>query len=87
FFARHPDLFDWQRPDGSCMAFPRYKGREGSEAFAQNLVEKSGVLLLPSTIYRSELGPTPTDRFRLGFGRTGLDEGIAAMESHITSNH
>ena len=22
FFARHPDLFDWQRPDGSCMAFP-----------------------------------------------------------------
>ena len=86
FFARHPDLFDWQRPDGSCMAFPRYKGADGVEAFAKALVEQSGVLLLPSTIYSSELGPTPTDRFRLGFGRTGLDEGIAAMDGHIMRN-
>ncbi len=23
FFARHPDLFDWRRPDGSFVAFPR----------------------------------------------------------------
>ncbi|MEO1138999.1 MAG: pyridoxal phosphate-dependent aminotransferase [Pseudomonadota bacterium] len=86
FFARHPDLFDWCRPDGSCMAFPRYKGADGVEAFARGLVEEAGVLLLPSTIYSSELGPTPTDRFRLGFGRTGLDEGLAAMEAYIMSN-
>lgn len=86
FFARHPDLFDWQRPDGSCMAFPRYKGADGVEAFAKSLVEQSGVLLLPSTIYSSELGVTPTDRFRLGFGRLGLDEGLAAMDAHIGRN-
>ena len=83
FFARHHDRFEWQRPDGSCMAFPRYLGDEGVEEFARALVEESGVLVLPSTIYRSELGPTPKDRFRLGFGRTGLDEGLAAMETHI----
>jgi len=86
FFARHPDLFDWRRPDGSCMAFPRYKGEEGVEEFSRALVEESGVLLLPSTIYSSELGPTPTDRFRLGYGRTGLDEGLAAMETHVMRN-
>jgi len=86
FFARHPDLFDWRRPDGSCMAFPRYKGEEGVEEFSRALVEESGVLLLPSTIYSSELGPTPTDRFRLGYGRTGLDEGLAAMEAHVMRN-
>ena len=86
FFARHADLFDWQRPDGSCMAFPRYKGADGVEAFARTLVEEAGVLLLPSTIYASELGSTPTDRFRLGFGRTGLDEGLAAMEAHVMKN-
>lgn len=86
FFARHADLFDWQRPDGSCMAFPRYKGADGVEAFARSLVEQSGVLLLPSTIYSSDLGPTPTDRFRLGFGRLGLDEGLAAMDAHIMRN-
>ena len=86
FFARHTDLFDWQRPDGSCMAFPRYKGPEGVEEFCRKLVEDSGVLLLPSTIYSSDLGSTPTDRFRLGFGRTGLDEGLAAMEAHVMRN-
>ncbi len=86
FFARHPDLFDWRHPDGSCMAFPRYKGADGVEAFCRALVEDSGVLLLPGTIYRSELGPVPRDRFRIGFGRGGLDEGLAAMEAHIMRN-
>ncbi len=86
FFARHPDLFEWRRPDGSCMAFPRYLGAEGVEEFCRTLVEESGVLLLPSTIYSSELGPTPNDRFRLGLGRTGLDEGLAAMNAHVMRN-
>ena len=83
FFARHPRRFDWRRPDGSCMAFPRYLGEDGVETFARRLVEESGVLLLPSTIYASELCETPKDRFRLGFGRRGLDDGLAAMDAHL----
>ena len=68
------------------MAFPRYKGKEGVEVFAQKLVEESGVLVLPSSIYRSDLTPTPNDHFRIGLGREGLDEGLAAMEAHINRN-
>jgi len=83
FFARYPDLFDWQRPDGSCMAFPRYRGAHGVERFCRTLVEESGVLFLPGSIYRSELNATPTDRFRLGFGRRGLEDGLAALEAHL----
>ena len=86
FFARHSELFEWQRPDGSCMAFPRYKGADGVEAFCASLVEESGVLFLPSTIYSSDLGPTPTDRLRLGFGRANLDEGLAALNAHLMRN-
>ncbi|MEP3046943.1 MAG: pyridoxal phosphate-dependent aminotransferase [Roseibium sp.] len=86
FFTRHADLFDWRHPDGSCMAFPRYKGSDSVDAFCTSLVEESGVLFLPSTIYSSDLGPTPTDRFRLGFGRTNLDEGIAALDAHMMKN-
>ena len=86
FFARHPDLFDWQTPDGSCMAFPRYKGSDGVENFTRSLVEESGVLLLPGSIYSSQLNETPSDRFRLGYGRTGLDEGLAALDAHIIRN-
>ena len=85
FFARHQDLFEWRRPDGSCMAFPRYLGADGVEAFCQRLVEQCGVLFLPSTIYHSDLGPTPTDRFRLGFGRRGLEEGLAVLDEYIQS--
>lgn len=87
FFQRHQDLFDWYQPQGSCTAFPRYKGSDGVEAFTRRLVEESGVLLLPSTIYRSELGETPKDRFRLGFGRKGLDEGLTAMDAHVFSEY
>ena len=65
------------------MAFPRYKGTDGVENFCRSLVEQSGVLFLPGTIYRSDLGDTPTDRFRLGFGRTGLDSGLAAFQAHV----
>lgn len=86
FFARHADLFEWRRPDGACTAFPRYKGNEGVEEFCRSLVEESGVLLLPGTIFSSCLGPVPDDRFRLGFGRSGLDEGLAAMDAHIVRN-
>ena len=87
FFKRHQELFDWYRPNGSCTAFPRYKGADGVEVFTRSMIEESGVLLLPSTIYRSELEATPTDRFRLGFGRKNLDEGIAVMETYISSKY
>jgi len=82
-FERYPTLFDWQRPDGSCMAFPRYTGSEGVEVFAQKLVEESGVLVLPSSIYSSTLANTPKDHFRIGLGRKGLDEGLEVMQAHI----
>jgi aspartate/methionine/tyrosine aminotransferase len=68
------------------MAFPRYKGADGVDAFCKSLVEDSGVLFLPSTIYSSNLGETPTDRLRLGFGRSNLDEGIAALDAHLARN-
>lgn len=86
FFAKFPDLFEWRQPDGSCMAFPKYKGPEGVEEFCRALVEDSGVLLLPSAIYRSDLGDTPVDRFRIGYGRSTLDEGLAAFEAHLMRN-
>ena len=84
FFNRHPNLFDWQISDGSCMAFPRYKGDDGVENFTSKLLDKAGVLLLPSSIYKSDLAQTPTDRFRIGFGRLNIDQGLIAMENYIS---
>ncbi len=83
FFERHSDLFDWRRPEGACTAFPRYMGPGGVDAFAERLVRESGVLVLPGNIYSSELGRTPEDHFRIGLGRRGLDEGLAAFDEHL----
>lgn len=83
FFARHTTLFDWRRPDGGCIAFPRFKGRGGVEAFCTSLVEDAGVLLLPASIYRSELQATPTDRLRVGFGRADMSTGLAAFDAFV----
>lgn len=83
FFAKYSALFDYQRPDGSCMGFAKYKGAEGIDAFAERLVEKAGILILPSHIYRSEIGTTPDNYFRYGYGREGLGEGLAAFDHYL----
>lgn len=87
FFARFPDLFDWTRPDGSCIGFPRYLGEDGVENFCRGLLEKAGVLVLPSSIYASALGKTPGDRFRIGYGRLGLSEGLSAMGNFVERSY
>ncbi|KOU17382.1 aminotransferase [Streptomyces sp. WM6372] len=81
FFAEFPDDFAWQAPDGGCVAYPRYLGADGVEDFCTRLVEEAGVLLLPASIYHSELTATPTDRFRIGIGRRNPEEGLAAFAS------
>jgi aspartate/methionine/tyrosine aminotransferase len=83
FFCEYPHLFEWYRPDGGCVAYPRYLGTEGIETFAAALVERSGVLVLPASLFRSELTATPTDRFRIGYGRADIDAGLAALRAHL----
>jgi aspartate/methionine/tyrosine aminotransferase len=78
FFSRRPDLFRRQEPQGGCVAFPRYLGPNGVESMCTELVEGAGVLLLPASIYRSSLTATPTDRFRVGVGRSGPQEALEA---------
>ncbi|THB79973.1 MAG: aminotransferase class I/II-fold pyridoxal phosphate-dependent enzyme [Desulfobacteraceae bacterium] len=86
FFSEFPSLFEWSRPDGGCIAFPRYLGKDGVENFCQKLVNDHGVLLLPSSIYRSELMDTPADRFRIGFGRRGITDGLDAIREFLNQS-
>jgi aspartate/methionine/tyrosine aminotransferase len=83
FFDEYDDLFSWQVPDGGCIGYPQYLGKDGVENFCEQLVEASGVLLLPASVFRSALGKTPDDRFRIGYGRLHAAEGLAAMRAFI----
>lgn len=79
FFDGHQDLFEFHPPDGGCVCFVRYKGSNGVEDFARRVVEEAGVLLLPSSLYRSDIGDVPQDFFRLGLGRAIVPEALNAL--------
>ena len=87
FFARWSDLFDWLPPVGGCVCFPRYKGGD-VEVFSRQLLDAEGVLVLPASMYESELtDAVPMDHFRVGIGRLGLDEGVAAFDRFLRDTH
>lgn len=81
FLADFGHLVDFEPPDGGCVAFPRYLGSEGVETFCRRAVEEHGVLLLPASIYRSELAEIPPDHFRVGLGRRDLPVGMDALRT------
>jgi aspartate/methionine/tyrosine aminotransferase len=83
FFAAHADLFAWERPQAGCVCFPRYRGADGVEAFCHDLVEQAGVVLLPASIYASELGDVPADRFRIGVGRADPEPALEAFDAFL----
>ncbi|WP_077960915.1 aminotransferase class I/II-fold pyridoxal phosphate-dependent enzyme [Ensifer adhaerens] len=83
FFQEFPDLYEWRAPDGGCVGFARYLGSDGVETHCRRLVEEAGVLLLPSSLFVSDLLPVATDRFRVGFGRKEIEIGLDAWRRHI----
>jgi aspartate/methionine/tyrosine aminotransferase len=85
FFAEHGELFDWAPPDGGCVAFPRYRGREGVERMCAELVEHRGVMLLPASLFRSRLAEVPIDRFRIGLGRRQLAPALAQFHEYLVA--
>ena len=86
FFGEFSDLFEWYRPEGGCVAFPKYLGSGSTDQFCEDLVAKSGVLLLPPRIFRSELLDTPNNRFRIGYGRRNMAEGLDAFRTYLKSS-
>ncbi len=76
FFRRRSATFSWVRPRAGSVAFPRLVGDRDVDAFAAQLVEREGVLLLPA----SQFG-YPGNHFRLGFGREDLPDALARLET------
>ena len=75
FFARWEGVFEWVRPRGAAIGFPRLVADVAIEDFARELVDEEGVLLLPGAIYGH-----PGNHFRIGFGRRNMPEALARLE-------
>ena len=83
FFARHADRFDWTPPQGGCVCFPELRGADDAGPFCRQLVQRAGVILLPARLYASALGDVPRHHFRIGVGRHGTAEALAAFEQFL----
>src|SRR5215208_880840 len=86
FFAAHADLFGWEHPQAGCVCFPRYLGPDGVETLCHDLVEEAGLVLLPASIYASELGDVPADRFRIGVGRADPEPALEAFGAFLAGS-
>jgi aspartate/methionine/tyrosine aminotransferase len=84
FFRDYSHLFDWRIPDGGCVGFVGYKGADGVEAFTDRLVAESGVLLLPASVYRSDLNEVPKDYFRIGYGHSYLPKALTELRNWLS---
>ena len=78
FFNKHNNLFRWEKPKAGTIAFPEYLGEGSIRDFCEKLVEKKGVMLLPSDVY-----DYPGNFFRLGFGRKNMPEALKKLEEFI----
>ncbi|CAG1012871.1 aspartate aminotransferase [Anaerolineales bacterium] len=77
-FTRYSSLFTWVRPKAGSMAFPKLlKG--DIERFCDDLVKKSGVLLLPGSMYDDS-----RNHFRLGLGRKNLPQAVQRLEEYLS---
>ena len=77
FFARWAGTFEWVRPRGGSIGFPRLIRDLPIDSLAEDLVRETGVLILPGTVFADE-----GNHFRLGFGRTNMPAALERLDSY-----
>ncbi len=76
-FRRHPARFRWERPRAGTTTFPALVG-EDPLAFCEELVEETGIMLVPSTFF-----DLPGAYLRFGYGRASLPEVLPLLEAWL----
>jgi len=78
FMQRNSELFSWTPPKAGSICFPRYLGEESTYDFCEKVVQDTGIMLLPSTVY--DFG----DRHvRIGFGRENFPLVLNLFEEYL----
>lgn len=80
FFEKYGDLFSWYKPNAGPVAFVKMHFDEDDLAFADQVLKKQGVLLLPGSIYDYP------GYFRIGFGRKKMPEALEQFETFVLQN-
>lgn len=74
FFGGHPEIFEWLPPMAGPVAFPRLRLPITALAYAQQCLERCGVMVAPGEMFDMP------GHFRVGLGRKSLDAALRALE-------
>ncbi len=77
FLQRQAHLFTWVKPDASPIGFPKVHGVKNVYDFCEQIVENTGVLLLPGSVYDQP------NHVRMGYGRANMPEALGILESYL----
>jgi aspartate/methionine/tyrosine aminotransferase len=80
FFSRRGDLFDWVKPNASTIGFARLKLQRNVQEFCDDVVKKTGVMLLPGSVYDEPR------HIRFGYGRKNMPEALEHFEGYLQKN-
>src|SRR6056297_514883 len=80
FFAQFNHFFEWNKPKAGPIAFPKLKSDMDVNHFCVDLVEKKGVMLLPSSVYDFQ-----GNNFRIGFARKKMKDALNVFGEYLKS--
>ena len=75
FFERWAGTFEWVRPRGGSIGFPRLARDLPIDRFAEDLVRETGTLILPGTVFGDS-----GNHFRIGFGRSNMPAALERLD-------
>lgn len=78
FFDEYSDAFEWVRPKGGCVGFPKLKLSISAYDFCEQLCLQKGVVALPNTVYDFK-----GNHIRVGFGRKNMPEALERVKESI----
>ena len=78
FFEKYEECFAWNRPSSGSICFPRMLAVQDTDAFCEKLLEDTGIMLVPSSMF--DYG---NNHIRIGFGREDLAEAVERFSSYI----
>ena len=74
FFKEYKSIFSWHRPIGGTVCFPKLLLDVSIDHFCELLMEKKGVMLLPSSVVGFQ-----SNHFRIGFGRKNMSVALERL--------
>lgn len=81
FFQGYQDIFRWNRPVGGSICFPRMLMVQDTYEFCKQLVEETGIMLVPSKMF--DFGD---HHVRIGFGREDMPEVLSKFAEYLERN-